>query len=1409
MTRPLAAALTLACAALAACEKPKVSPGLDITCRPSDPTCQPGRISGNVVYSGRRRGDVILFLFKTSALPPPDGLGTTATAFARIGRDEMFGSDDSSVGPFAANYTFTQVPPDTYQIRGFVDSHASFRPFFDFAQQPRAGDPVGGHVSFDAQGTPSFAEIVVRSAGDVPGVPVALGQELPFDPPVFTIASAVDNAVNIPQSLDRPLILRLKTSKLGGSPDLPSFEKASFGIELKLDQHGLPAISDGDGFFDAYPQVLLRQLDQLNEDGSRSPVDALRAAIIPAKVNTLPVLPLLFAAPTGGPVGVEQIDIAVLPFAGHLLPPSKPGGSPGFDPISSIPAGSYQLVVIEKTGQVWTMPNSLSPQIPSQATQIEVVPTTVPPGRLRGTVKYQGSALPGNLIIQAYKADPANPPPPNGTQLPVRVKIIRTGQITKSAGGFSVAYQLDGLAPGKYLVQALSDGDGNFAPFNLLQTPTKGDLIGGSLDTLGHLRIIDIATGPVDGVDVTLVGAPGGDTQGSPGLDAPAFEIDESTSPAQIAQDARGTVRFTVKAKPVVFPIGAGAAETTRFTVALVRDAAGKTVDSDGDGLPDVWPRAFLVQLDDNDPTGLTQKTPTTVLPAAVDPTPYLPRLLASPAPVLASQLSIIVRPAALDASNPSALKRLPVMPAGRYKVVLMNATGQLWQVPNEAGTAALDPRAAALSSATASQSKSFRVLPATAPAPTGAIAGNLKVALPQGQTSFVSAYVFATDARNPPPPLGTGKPISVDFHASAEFSPAGTVAFALRGLPPGSYYVTAVADTRGDFALEPQLFGAAPGQGALVGGHFDSSLARLETVTVGGASVTADVVVGRALPIRPSFVLLTPSALPVTSDLGASAPFFPDALSPQRVTLHAQQVLGAGIGTLPETGPAFFPVTFQGCQSAAPTKAVDGDFDNLPDVYPRVLVVKLSDADPTGLAVDPVTTVIPAAIDPTPFLGLLGDCSLARTVVASNVSVVLSPIAVQPQVDGNLKQVPIPPGRYGFVLISATGQTWRIPNELQPALLDLSVPAETAASLASQSVALRVGGQVPVSLPGGIRGVVHLTGYSSATVGNLVLAVYAANAPPPPLGLGRPVAVQIVPRAIVAGVAAAGNGLLPYQISNVANGTYLVAALHDPLNRFSPSLSYLATPPLGGQFAFVGGAAPSGVAVAGGFSSNNDIFLDAVATPSIPFERPMFALDATSTLSVSSSATPGSAAVVKLAARTPDGLPYAVSGGPALHPILATCGASGKQTQDQTQSCTPGLPYQDMNTTRNCGASGHPWVSTQIYVTPLDTGARFVPFVSLNACQFCPALTGTADCTAAPLQPPNGPLPLASITIGITNIAVDPLTKSAAGVPLPPGHYAITVIEPTGLVWTLPNELAGAGGVSGAEQSAVFTVTP
>jgi uncharacterized protein (DUF2141 family) len=1408
----------LLCAAALACETPPLAPALDQYSCPDGGACTlattSGYISGTLVYSGTRRGDAVVLLFSAGDLPPPDGTATSAVSVALLTEEKLFAVGSGS-GPFSGQFVFPNVAPGRYQIRAFLDVAGDFNPFSDYTVSPRAGAPVGGSVTVDASGSATLTSFDVAS-NKVSTVSVVLGAEAPFDPPAFVIDPAA--ATDFRTDFDRAIPLKLVVFNPGVAH--AQFASPKFPVELKRSSSGAAQVSDGDGLVDVFPQVTLKQLDAINGDGSTSAVASADAAYIPCKVQATPLLPLLLASTsTSTPYGLDTVQILIEPLAVKL---SSTGVA---TPLAAIPPGHYQVVVVGKLGQVWTVPNSLGTldtvndptgklYIPSQGHHLSFTSQAASGGSIAGKVKYPAGRTPGNLIVQAYKGGAAYAPPLSPL-LPFRVKSIPARFLSLDTSN-AVSYSLEGLPPGNYVVEALDDGDGNFNSLALLQTPTKGDLVGGVLDGTGHFKTIAVS-GAVTGQDVTLVGAPGVDGQGNgTPLDPPAFVLDETSGPAQIAQDARGTVRITVRAQPTSFPIGASTSTTsgatTFFTVGLVRDSAGNPVDSDGDGLPDVWPRAALVKLADSDPTLLTQDSPTTVIPVAVDPTPFLPALLSGSKELVlpATRLSLIVRPAALNLTDPTSPARLAAMPAGKYKLVLLNKTGQVWQIPNDAGPAALDARvqqcAGSTCSAgqvnTASQGRYFSVLPPAAPVPTGEIDGALALSGSSTPATVASVVFFAWHAEDPPPPLGTGRtPASADVHTGAEYAAAVAsgqrLSFALRGLSAGSYYVTALVDTRGDLALDPQLWTAAPGPGALKGAVVNGSGAPV-AVAVSTSAVTGQTVAVSAdvqLPARPSFALSSGGA-PITSDLASP---FTDAVTTQRITLRAGgrtdgagvwgPVLDANVAALkPESGATSWSVSFRACNAAAPAQGADADSDGLPDLWPRILVVKLSDADASGLTLDPATTLIPAAVDPTKFVYGLGACSSGQVLSSPEVDVLLSPVAVQPQADGTFKQLPIPAGRYGLVAIDRAGQTWRIPNELQPSLLDPRAAATAAgAGLAAQGVGIRVASQVPAPLGGGIGGSVKLQNYSAADVGNLLVAVYSAAAPPPPLGLGRPVATQLIPAPVVASNA---GGAQPYFVGNLPPGSYLVAALLDPLSQFSPSLGYLATPPRKATIAFSGGASPAVIAV-GSAAAGADVTLDKLATAAIPFERPSFKLDATSVVSVSASATPGTAALVKLVPEAQDSLPYTPLAA-AFHPIPA---------KDAT-----GQPYRDSSPGANC-AGNKPWVSSQVYVSPLDTGSRYVPLVKVDQCQFCQSLTGTADCSGALLASPapfSGPL-----LVAVTNVAVDPLTRSAAGVPLPQGHYALTLVEPTGQLWTVPNELARSGGNLGGDQSAWFTVLP
>jgi hypothetical protein len=128
----------------------------------------------------------------------------------------------------------------------------------------------------------------------------------------------------------------------------------------------------------------------------------------------------------------------------------------------------------------------------------------------------------------------------------------------------------------------------------------------------------------------------------------------------------------------------------------LVKDAGGNTVDADGDGLADAWPRIFLERLDVSDTALLTPFSRTQLIPAAVDPTSFLTALGTAPT-VLTTQIPVVVRPALVDATNPDA-RTVGALQPGSYRIVVVNQTGQVWQIPNQAGGS--DP----------SQGRSFQV---------------------------------------------------------------------------------------------------------------------------------------------------------------------------------------------------------------------------------------------------------------------------------------------------------------------------------------------------------------------------------------------------------------------------------------------------------------------------------------------------------------------------------------------------------------------------------------------------------------------------------------------------------------------------------------------------------------------------
>jgi hypothetical protein len=214
MVRILRTLPALAACALA-CETPPVAPGLDQYSCDGGICPDPGVIEGSVVYNGTARGDAVLLLFDTAALPPPDGTGTTPAAIARVPEATLL-PGSPGVGPFSASFTFTQVPSGrSYQIRAFIDAAHQFNPFFDYARQPHAGDPIGGYGDPGGPGEqPRLLTIGIEPGQAVAGITVAFTQTLPYDPPSFELSAG---SQILDQNMDRPVRIQLREN-LGQAP---------------------------------------------------------------------------------------------------------------------------------------------------------------------------------------------------------------------------------------------------------------------------------------------------------------------------------------------------------------------------------------------------------------------------------------------------------------------------------------------------------------------------------------------------------------------------------------------------------------------------------------------------------------------------------------------------------------------------------------------------------------------------------------------------------------------------------------------------------------------------------------------------------------------------------------------------------------------------------------------------------------------------------------------------------------------------------------------------------------------------------------------------------------------------------------------------------------------------------------
>lgn len=194
------------------------------------PSYQPGGpagiLDGVVTYAGRLPctesqhivGAAVLLVFDTRLLPPPEGLGTTATSLGVVAGDKLFASlrgrltfnaDGSrwcpaaSTEPVTVSATWAVGPLEggVFQVRSFYDLDGNFDPGFKIANLPTKGDVGGGAIDNAAgvlQGAaPIYREITLgnkqsdgtfkipETGSRVSGITVTLGLPLPLERPIF------------------------------------------------------------------------------------------------------------------------------------------------------------------------------------------------------------------------------------------------------------------------------------------------------------------------------------------------------------------------------------------------------------------------------------------------------------------------------------------------------------------------------------------------------------------------------------------------------------------------------------------------------------------------------------------------------------------------------------------------------------------------------------------------------------------------------------------------------------------------------------------------------------------------------------------------------------------------------------------------------------------------------------------------------------------------------------------------------------------------------------------------------------------------------------------------------------------------------------------------------------------------
>ena len=346
----------------------------------------------------------------------------------------------------------------------------------------------------------------------------------------------------------------------------------------------------------------------------------------------------------------------------------------------------------------------VSCDVPVSATE----DTHPPSAWIGGELSIDRAAAPGGPAF-VFRYDCDDPPPPAGSGRPRDFLVVPEDRWDEGRAAFTFPT----VAPGTCaLLAGFIDRDGDFdVAYGVTAQATAGDVA---------FTPLAVTVGPEEGGDVAPIGDLRLRAETVVPLERPAFtalDVATGVSPVILLGAAPGTTPNTILSISAVdLQTDLLDVDPSLFTVVFAPDADGNGLpdDGNGDGGPDVvWPRVLVRQLDPLDPTGMTVVDGGVTLPGVImaanpqDPTNPATNLLMQSAMqglpfdgqavLLTTGFLVVVPPLVITSLDPLTLSPIEAVAAsgltvrGDYQILLMNRTGQVWNLPNELVSFGLD----------------------------------------------------------------------------------------------------------------------------------------------------------------------------------------------------------------------------------------------------------------------------------------------------------------------------------------------------------------------------------------------------------------------------------------------------------------------------------------------------------------------------------------------------------------------------------------------------------------------------------------------------------------------------------------------------------------------------------------------